>query len=241
MATLMHAGENRIDRASQIMLGGLRNAGWSFAGPLADLAELEQNTQVFYRMDHHLKPAGLVEEAEREERRPGYEQPRQFRLTEQGEQWVNDHVQEIAMPATREETQRMARDAKDAAESARDSVQSYRKKLSRMKGRVEDLGDELAEVDSRHAHDYDHIEHVDRLSRKAHHRAHENQRAIEDVRTDLENRPTVEDVEQLREDLATVEQDLNDRLGRVESKLDALLRERASVEREQEQRGMFGF
>lgn len=227
MSQVLQAGGHRIDRPSQIILGGLKTQEWTLAKPLAELAELGQNTQVFYRMDNHLKPAGLVEEQEREDRPTGYEEPRRFRLTDEGELWVEGHAQEIDTPATRAETQHMARDAHDAAESAKDSVQSYRKKIHRLKGRVEEL-EELPDQVENHEDKLDARE--DELSRlhsyasNNRHARNENQESIEELRADLDT---------VQENLSNTD----DRLGRVERKLDALLRERATAERESERSG----
>lgn len=217
MSQILHVGENRIDRPSQIILGALNTDEWMFGEPLRETAELGQNQQVFYRMDTHLLPAGLVEEKPREDRSPGHEQARQFRLTDAGVEWVDDHAGEIERPATREETQRMATEARDDAASAKASVQNYRKKLSRMKRHVEDLGEDLAEIEAQHAHDYEEIAHLGRVGEKAHNRAHENQRAINELREALDDRATVETVDDLRDDvdtderaLTTLEEDVNE-------------------------------
>lgn len=208
MSQTLHTGEYRIDRPSQIILGGLNTDEWMFGEPLREAADLGQNQQVFYRMDTHLLPAGLVEEKPREDRSPGYEQARQFRLTDRGAEWVDDHAGEIARPATREETQRMVTEARDDAASAKASVQNYRKKLSRMKRHVEDIREDVAEVDRRHAHDYEEIAHLGRVGEKAHNRAHENQRAINELREALDDHATVETVDDLRDDVNTDERAL---------------------------------
>jgi chromosome segregation ATPase len=228
MSQVLQVGGHRIDRPSQIILGELKTKEWTLAKPLAELAELGQNTQVFYRMDNHLKPVGLVEEQEREDRPTGYEEPRRFRLTDEGELWVEGHAQEIHTPATRAETQHMARDAHDAAESAKDSVQSYRKKIHRLKGRVEEL-EELPE-------------RVRETETKLTYQAE----SLDDIRESVKDTQQSHDqfVDDVHEEFTDVHGEidaLDDRLGRVERKLDALLRERAAAEREQEQSGVLGF
>jgi methyl-accepting chemotaxis protein len=230
MSQILYTDENRIDRSSQIILGALNTDEWMFGEPLRDAAELGQNQQVFYRMDNHLLPAGLVEEKAREDRPAGYQQARQFRLTERGADWVDEHAGEIARPATRGETQQMAAEARDDAASAKASVQNYRKKLSRMKGYVEDLGDDLAEIDAQHAHDYERVDHLGRVAEKAHNRAHENQRTLKDLRHAIDDRATAEDIEQVRDDLATVEQNAAQRLEEIEGTLDETVQRQAEAQ-----------
>lgn len=134
----------RIDRASQVMLQALNGDDeWVRGQTLREAADLAQNGQVFYRMEEHLMPAGLAQEAARTERN-GHVEPRQFRLTSEGVEWVTEHADALVIPTTREEAAAKAGAAYEAAESARSSVQNYRKKLYRVKGRVEEL-EELPE------------------------------------------------------------------------------------------------
>jgi chromosome segregation ATPase len=146
MVETLEKDGHRIDRASQVMLRAL-NAGdeWVRGKTLREAADLSQNGQVFYRMEEHLIPAGLVQEAARRERN-GHVEPRQFRVTEEGAAWVEEHAEALAIPTTREETAAKAGEAYEAAESARSSVQDYRKKLHRVKGRVEEVEDAVEEI-----------------------------------------------------------------------------------------------
>jgi DNA repair exonuclease SbcCD ATPase subunit len=140
MSSALTVDENRVDRASQLMLRTLADKdGWVYGSRLRDAADMTENTQVFYRMEEHLVPAGLVEEHDREPREEGHQQPRQFRLTSFGANWVDDHADEITQPITREEIQEMTHESYEAATSAKESVQNYRKKVHRLKERVEDL------------------------------------------------------------------------------------------------------
>lgn len=230
MSQVLHIGENRIDRPSQIILGALNTDEWMFGEPLREAAELGQNQQVFYRMDNHLLPAGLVEEKPREDRSPGHEQARQFRLTDRGIEWVDDHAGKIEHPATREETQRMATEARDDAASAKASVQNYRKKLSRMKSHVEDLVEELAEVDAQHAHDYEQLDHFAHVADTAHHRAHENQRTLKDLQHAIDDRAAAEDLEQLRDDLTTLDEKAAQQREEIETTLNEAVQRQAEAQ-----------
>ncbi|MFC6963948.1 hypothetical protein ACFQJ8_20155, partial [Halocatena marina] len=102
---------------------------------MRDATELSQSSQVLYRLEQHLIPAGFVEEARREREHDF----RKFRLTGSGQMWVDEHAEALEYPATRAETQEMAYEAVEQAESAKESVQNYRKKLHRMGKVVDDL------------------------------------------------------------------------------------------------------
>lgn len=149
MSKTLEKDGSRIDRASQLILEALNgDKEWARGKRLREAAELSQNTQVFYRVEEHLEPAGLVEEAARTGRE-GYVEPRRFRLTDEGKEWVTEQASALAVPATREETQKKAGAAYEVAESARSSVQNYRKKVSRVKKRVEELDKAVAEIGNR--------------------------------------------------------------------------------------------
>ena len=130
---------HRLDAASQKILWALRNPwhdrDWMRGSQLRNAAELSQNRQVYYRTEKYLEPAGLVEEKDRRRK----DDPRAFRLTDEGEQWVDAHEEHLKAPVGRIETQQMAREAMDEAESAKESVRNYRKKLHRVKSDTDDL------------------------------------------------------------------------------------------------------
>lgn len=125
----------RVDVASQKILIRLRKGGWVYTGELREVTELEQNSQVLYRLEEHLIPAGFVHEASRDREN----EFRKFQLTSQGQLWVDNHEEELSYPASRAETQEMAYQAVGAAESAKESVQKYRKKVYRLRKKVDGL------------------------------------------------------------------------------------------------------
>jgi DNA repair exonuclease SbcCD ATPase subunit len=132
----------KVDRPSQKMLLALNKRDRLRGASLRKSAELSQNTQVFYRMEEHLIPAGLVEEHDRRHE----QDQRRFSLTEHGASWLEAHEEEVAMPKSRVETQQMAHEALEEASSAKDSVQSYRKKLNRLKTTTEDDLDDFSDT-----------------------------------------------------------------------------------------------
>lgn len=169
---------NRIDRESQKILIRLNESQWTYATSLRENAELSQNGQVFYRMEEHLIPAGLVEEAGREDDATAYRGRRQFRLTAAGASWLSDHEETVAVPKSRAETQQMVYEANEAAESARDSVQSYRKDLHRLKKDVEETTDKVDEwMDTKNNHWQD----LERRSSRTRTLAEDNAQSIESV------------------------------------------------------------
>lgn len=209
MTPPLQNGEFKIDRPSQIILGALRDSDWSYAGPLRDAADLDQNAQVFYRMEQYLSPAGFVEEQDRADQPPGYEEPRQFRLTAQGAEWVENHAAEIATPATRLETQQMARDAHDTAESAHSSVQSYRKKLYRLRQHVEDVDDELSELARSQTDDAALVSYVRKGTAQNRESIRDNDRTIDALREDIAARPTTDDLDDVQATLTDLDDDID--------------------------------
>lgn len=112
---------------------------------LRNSGELSQNTQVFYRMENHLIPAGLVEEHERRHE----QDQRRFELTEHGEAWLEAHEGEVELPKSRLETQEMAHEALQEASSAKESFQHYRGKVHRLENKVEDQDESLSSLKER--------------------------------------------------------------------------------------------
>lgn len=141
MASALKSGGFKVDRPSQKMLLALNKRDGLRGSSLRKTAELSQNTQVFYRMEEHLIPAGLVEEQNRRHE----QDQRRFSLTDGGASWLDAHEEVVAMPKSRVETQEMAHEALEEASSAKDSVQSYRQKVNRIKNDVEDVEDEWVE------------------------------------------------------------------------------------------------
>lgn len=213
--------ENRIDRASQKLLTRLSTSNWLYGSNLRRAAELSQNTQVFYRMEEHLIPAGFVEEKEREhERGSGFHERRQFRLTAKGHQWLDDHEYEVAVPKSRPETQEMAYEAQETAESAKNSVQSYRKKLHRLKDKVEEsfekVGNHLQQHDKR-------LMEVESRSANTKHRTKRLSEDLEEVGDRVEN------VERKRENLAELSAD---RFNDQQTEIDELSEQIAELQAE---------
>lgn len=157
----------RVDRGSQKILMALNPSDWTNTGALRKVGELSQNSQVLYRVEEHLIPAGLVEE----QKRRTEQDTRQFRLTRSGELWLDEHHADLIVPATRAETQEMASQAAEEASSAKESVQSYRKKVHRLKNDVNDALDEVEEDFQRHHSRLSNVEG----------RSHSNKRDVSDV------------------------------------------------------------
>jgi chromosome segregation ATPase len=228
MTSQIMVDENRIDRVSQVILATLaENDGWVYGSRLRDAADVTENTQVFYRMEEHLLPAGLVEEREREPRSEGRQQPRQFRLTQAGAEWVDDHTDQIAQPATREEVQELAREGYEAATSAKESVQNYRKKLHRMKEQVEevqDLQEQVEDVDTQTGYQQGAIDGIRQ-------RSLQNEDAHEEFADEIR-----EIVDRQREEIDTLQQTtsaLQQRVQTVEQKQRGAIRQQALHERSQ--------
>jgi prefoldin subunit 5 len=223
MGRVLWADENRVDRGSQLMLTRLRGEGWVYAGRLRERAEFSENSQVFYRMERYLMPAGLVEEAARTDD----EEPRQFRLTDEGSLWLEQNTDEIATPATREEMRELAREGYEAGTSARESVQNYRKKVSRVKNRLEDVEAEVHEISDQQESNNTSLSIQSERSKDNRDRSKETKSVVADLRETMDTRAAADDVEQLRDDVSA----LQEALSSTQHQLDGVTRQQATDER----------
>jgi hypothetical protein len=222
MSRVLWADENRVDRGSQLMLTRLRGEGWVYAGRLRERAEFSENSQVFYRMERYLMPAGLVEEAARAD-----DEPRQFRLTDEGSLWLEQNTDAIATPATREEMRELAREGYEAGTSARESVQNYRKKVSRVKNRLEDVEAEVDEIGDQQESNNTSLSIQSERSKDNRQRSKETKDAVADLQEQMDTRAASDDVEQLRDDVSA----LQDALSSTQHQLDGVTRQQATDER----------
>lgn len=223
MSRVLWADENRVDRGSQLMLTRLRGQGWVYAGRLRERADFSENSQVFYRMERYLMPAGLVEEAARTDD----EEPRQFRLTDEGSLWLEQNTDAIATPATREEMRELAREGYEAGTSARESVQNYRKKVSRIKNRLEDVEAEVHEIGDQQDSDDTTLTILSERSKDNRDRSKETKNAVADLRDQMDTRAATDDVERLRDDVNALQETLNS----TRRQLDGVTRQQATDER----------
>lgn len=223
MGEALEKDGNRIDRASQVILRELNGDDeWVRGKRLREAADLSQNGQVFYRMEEHLIPSGLAQEAARRERN-GHVEPRQFRLTEEGVVWVDEHAEALAIPTTREEAAEKAGAAYEAAESARESVQNYRKKLHRVKSRVE----EIEEQQETH---HTGLSNMWQQSENTRERSEETAAAVEELQEQVGR--IEESVSELEEEVSSIERRRDEEWERREE----ALREELEEVREQAER-----
>jgi ABC-type multidrug transport system fused ATPase/permease subunit len=213
----------RIDNESQLILHGLRGGEWVRALKLRRAAGLDENRQVFYRMEKHLIPGGLVEEQERE----SSDEMRLFRLTSLGAEWVEERGRELEMPTTREQVQKYALEGYEAGTSAKESVQDYRKKLHRLKRRVERTEDDIAEVEDGQRESDKDVEYLRERSQAIRMRSIGNNNRLDSLEDDVEERATIERVDEVRDDVSGAER----RLTTVEDKQVGLAREQAEAAR----------
>lgn len=223
MGNVLQADGNRVDRGAQLMLARLRGEGWSYAKDLRKIADFGENTQVFYRMERYLMPAGLVEERKRDDE----DKARQFRLTEEGSVWLDEHSEEIAMPATREEMRELAREGYEAGTSAKESVQKYRKKVSRIKNRVDDVEEEVEGITSEQESNDTMLTIFSERTKDNRTRSQENKKTVTALQEEMETRATSDDLEQLSDDVRSIEETLSI----IDGKLAGVTRQQAASER----------
>ena len=223
MSEVLPEQDARIDRESKMMLQALRGGEWMRGLKLRRAADLGENRQVFYRMEKHLLPAGLVEEAARESN----DEVRRFRLTRHGEKWVEDQGEELLKPETREEIREYAFEGYKAGTSAQDSVQNYRKKLHRVKQRVERAEETVEEIGDAQAGNDDEVGYLRERTQAVRHRSIDNRNRLESGEESVEEQATIESVEVVRDGLSDAER----RLTAVEDKQAGLTREQAEAAR----------
>lgn len=223
MSEMLQHEEINIDNQSQLILWRLRDGEWERALTLRRAANLKENRQVFYRMEKYLIPAGLVEEQPRENQ----DDLRRFRLTEKGKNWVEDRGNKLRMPTTHDQIQKYALEGYEAGTSAQESVQNYRKKLHRVKRRVERAEETVEEIeDDQEANDKD-IEYLRERSQAVRKRSIRNNNWLESLQDDVDERATIEAVNELRDGLNGTEC----RLTSVEDKQVGIVRQQAEAER----------
>lgn len=222
MSGELSADGYKIDGASQRMLRALRGGDWHYSATLRDAAELEDNRQVSYRMEQYLDPAGLVIEAARQEPE---KEARRFRLTDEGEAWVEAHAEELLAPVDREEIAELAQQGYTEGTEAKDSVRGYRKKLSRYKNQVEEVREQLNHIQNHHDEYFNRVNSVEKESEDSRARSKEAKQGVKELREAVEARATIENVEGVSEDVSGVER----RLVAVENKQVGLAREQAEA------------
>jgi hypothetical protein len=213
----------RIDNGSQLILHRLRGGDWVRALKLRRAANLDENRQVFYRMEKHLIPGGLAEEQQREDSG----EMRLFRLTSRGAEWVEERARELEMPTTHEQIQNYALEGYEAGTSAKESVQTYRKKLHRLKRRVERAEDDVEAIEDDEEENAKDVEYLRERSQAIRMRSIGNNNRLDSLEEDVEERATIDRVDGLRDGVSGVER----RLAAVESKQAGLAREQAEAAR----------
>jgi hypothetical protein len=223
MAEMFQQEDVRIDNESQLMLHALRGGEWVRGLKFRRAANLDENRQVFYRMEKHLIPGGLVEEQQREDSG----EMRLFRLTSRGAEWVEERARELEMPTTHEQIQNYALEGYEAGTSAKESVQTYRKKLHRLKRRVERAEDDVEAIEDDEEENAKDVEYLRERSQAIRMRSIGNNNRLDSLEDDVEERATVGRADDLREDVSGVER----RLATVEGKQVGLAREQAEAVR----------
>lgn len=224
MSGELSVDEHKVDGPSQRMLRALRGGDWHYSATLRDAAELEDNRQVSYRIEQYLAPAGLVVEAVREEPE---KEARRFKLTDECEAWVEAHAEELLAPTSREEIADLAQQGYTEGTEAKDSVQNYRKKLSRYKNQVEEVRGQLEHIRDHHDEYFNRVRSVEKESEDSRERSKEAKQGVEELREAVGARATIESVEGVSGDVSGVER----RLAAVESKQGGLAREQAEAAR----------
>ena len=147
---------------------------------------------------------------------------------------VEEHAEVVFTPATREEIRRYAREGYEAGTSAKESVQNYRKKLNRIKNRVDAMREEVTAIGDQQEKDDLTLTLVSNRSNDTRERSKRNTDQIEALQDDVERladaieaRAPVGHVDTVSEDLTSVER----RLATVEAKQAGVARQQGETER----------
>ena len=218
----------KVDAASQRMLRALRGGKWHRATTLRKAADLNDNRQVTYRVEEYLYPSGLVVEQGREKEKEG----RKFKLTEGGATWVEDHVEELLMPSTHEEVVELAYQGYKEGTEAKDSVQSYRKKLSRTKNRLDEVRDDVDTISDERRDELGRLKTIEKSANGAQTLAQENNEAVKGLEESMATRASADAVSGLQESMS----DAEGRLSSVEAKQERIAQQQAEARREHDRR-----
>jgi len=214
--------ENPIDKTSQRILQHLHSlrggeVPTATSSDLRDEVGVESSQVITYRINTHLSPANLVTWTE-EDTTGAVGSRRYYQLTQEGAEWVSDHAEDLARPSdlddtadTAQEALSVAQEAFEEAERAKESVRNYRQKLARLKTRVtgkEDPDYEGYWEKKGHEQRIEDIEdQQETLTQRVNSKASGEQAAAADLRSE-DNAAAIED---LREELEAVRDELDDR------------------------------
>lgn len=155
MVEVIQTEDFRLDRDSQRILMFLAENGESTTSELRSATDLSHNSGVLYRLREHLVDGGLVEGTGQLSGPGDSEGVKKWMVTDRGEHFAEEHIEELGQPATLEEACEAAQKALNDAETAKDSFQHYRQKLSRyvkktkgLDSRVEEIEDQQEEDDA---------------------------------------------------------------------------------------------
>lgn len=147
MVEVIQMDDIRVDRDSQRILEFLKENGESTTSELRSATDLSHNSGVIYRLRNYLIEGGLVEEAGQLPGPGESEGVMKWMISEEGERFAEEYLEEIGKPATLDEACEMAQKALDDAESAKDSFQHYRQKLSRYVKKTKGLDNRVEEIE----------------------------------------------------------------------------------------------
>lgn len=207
---------NPVDKTSQRILQHLYAQDEAATSTeLRDTCGVEHSQTISYRIAEHLSPANLVTWTE-EDTTGAASSRRHYRLTDEGEDWVVDRLDAMARPADMAETvdaaveaQSTADEAFKEARSAKESVQTYRKKLHRLKTRSTEDHQRIAELE-------------DRLD--------EQTQTLQLVSSDAENaKKETDQLSGIVDELEQLVEEHDDRLGDLDDQLDGIESRVASV------------
>lgn len=152
---------------------------------------------------------------------------RRFRLTEAGKAWVENRGKKLKMPTTHDQIQKYALEGYEAGTDAKESVQNYRKKLHRLKRRIERAEEDVETIEESEDQNTKQVQYLDERTQAVRGRSKRNNNWLHDLQEEVDDRETIGGVDEVRESVSDVE----GRLRTVESKQAGMVRQQAETER----------
>ncbi|MFC5972593.1 hypothetical protein ACFPYI_14740 [Halomarina salina] len=198
-----------IDKTARRILTVLDEHG-ELPGPrIADRLDVASGS-VSHSMREHLLPRGLVETVRTETNPGSARDTHHYQLTEQGQGWLDEHGDKVTIDSL-DDLQDGVEQAVEVAESARESVQSYRQKLARANDRSKENKDRIDEIDG----DYASMVELLRIQKNA--REHADEHADDlDARIDYTQESTKKTLQRLARELDAQRNRVIDRIEELE-------------------------
>lgn len=220
-AEIEHKG-HKLDDIAQKILVALYEGQTLTTSELREWTEAKNNQIVKYRIDEHLRPAGLVVKNGEKKVRNGAHPSYVWKLSyPDGREWVDAHLEELEEPKTFEEVHEIAQSAHEAAQTAMDRVQDMeggRGYVEKVRQELEGYLDDLADLEDM----VETAENAAENARAAYNQTQENQRDAAQAADDARRQADLigGEIDSLRRDIDELESEHEDRADRLAERIE---------------------